>query len=48
MENRTQTIRVSSEDYKNLVALAKGEGRFISHLLSKAIKNYLKSKKALK
>jgi len=48
MENKTQSIKISSELYKILLALAKKEGRFVSHLLDKAIQNYLISKKLLK
>ncbi len=47
MENKTQSIRISSELYQKLKILANGENRFIGSLLDKAVKNYLISKHIL-
>ena len=40
-----KSVKIPSESYKRLKALAEKEGRFITHLLAKAIRNFLIAKK---
>jgi predicted DNA-binding protein len=48
MENKTLSVKISSEKYNKLKMLANKEGKFISWVLDKAIENYLRAKKVLK
>lgn len=43
-----KSIKISSDLYKKLKALAYKENRFIKTLLNKAAENYLRLKKVLK
>ncbi len=47
MENNGISIKISLDTYKKIKGLAKKEGRFISVLIDKALKNYLKAKKVI-
>lgn len=43
-----KSVKIASDLYNKLKALAYKENRFIGTLLNKAVENYLKSKKVLK
>ena len=47
MENKTQSIKISSGLYQKLKALENRENRFVGSLLDKAVENYLRAKKIL-
>ena len=47
MREQCKSVKISSELYKKIQMLAKDEGKFIGHILDRAIKNYLVQKKIL-